>query len=63
MKKFKIENLRFILIGYIILIFVIFIVPLLIYDENMILKHTVSTLGSQNIPNSWIMNITFIIVG
>ncbi|QUH26203.1 DUF998 domain-containing protein [Serpentinicella alkaliphila] len=49
--------------GYVILLLVMFILPFYGAEGYEIAKNTTSQLGAQNTPNSWIMNVTFCILG
>lgn len=48
---------------YMMLVFVMFILPYYSAEGYLILKNTTSQLGAQNTPNAWIMNITFCLLG
>lgn len=54
---------RLLILSYIVLLLVMFILPLFSADGYSVIKHTTSELGAQNTPNSWVMNITFILLG
>lgn len=56
-------NLKIHIMAYFILIVVMFLLPFYSIQEYSIAKNTTSQLGSQNTPNSWIMNLTFVIMG
>ncbi|MDP3965028.1 MAG: DUF998 domain-containing protein [bacterium] len=62
-KKKRIENKRYLLPVYILLLFIMFILPYYSAEEYSILKNTTSQLGAQHAPNAWIMNITFCLLG
>lgn len=62
-KKKLIKNRRYILPMYLILILVMFILPFYSTEGYSIFKNTTSHLGGQNIPNAWIMNTTFCLLG
>jgi len=62
-KRIKIRNLRYIMIVYFILLLVMFILPFYSAEGYSLFKNTTSQLGAQNTPNSWIMNITFGLLG
>ena len=49
--------------AYFLMLIVIFVLPYFSDQNYSIIKHTTSELGAQNTPNSWIMNLTFIILG
>ncbi len=57
------KNKHFIVPVYIILILVMFILPTFGAEEYSIFLNTTSQLGAQNTPNSWIMNLTFALLG
>ncbi len=57
------HDVRFLAYAYILMLFVIFILPFYSLDDYTILRNTTSQLGAQNTPNSWIMNFTFVILG
>lgn len=52
--------MKYLVGSYILMLFVIFILPFYSLKDYTILKNTTSHLGAQNTPNSWIMNVTFI---
>lgn len=54
---------RYLLPVYILLILVMFILPYYSLEGYSVLRNTTSQLGAQNTPNSWIMNITFCLLG
>ncbi len=58
-----INNTKYLKGTYILMLLVIFILPFYSLENYTILKNTTSHLGAQNTPNSWIMNITFIMLG
>lgn len=62
-KMRKINNLRYILPVYLLLLLVMFILPFYSAEGYLISKNTTSHLGAQNTPNAWIMNITFSLLG
>ncbi len=45
------------------MVLVMFLLPFFSASGYSIIQHTTSELGAQNTPNSWIMNITFILLG
>lgn len=51
------------LLGYFILLGVMFVLPFFSAEGYSIIKHTTSELGAQLTPNSWVMNVTFIGLG
>jgi len=57
------KNKSFILPAYIILLFVMFLLPFFSASGYSIVTNTTSQLGAQNTPNSWIMNLTFVLLG
>ncbi|MBE0685244.1 MAG: DUF998 domain-containing protein [Anaerolineaceae bacterium] len=57
------NNKHLILPVYIILLLVMFILPYFSAEGYSILSNTTSQLGAQNTPNTWIMNITFGLLG
>lgn len=63
MRKRILHNLRYILPVYVLLLLVMFILPFYSAEGYLISKNTTSHLGAQNTPNSWIMNITFSLLG
>ena len=56
-------NIKYLKGTYILMLLVIFVLPFYSHENYTILKNTTSHLGAQNTPNSWIMNITFILLG
>lgn len=50
-------------ITYGLLIAVVFILPFFSSDNYSILRNTTSHLGGQNMPNAWVMNLTFVLLG
>lgn len=59
----KMQNIRFLLPVYIVLILVMLILPYYSAEGYSMFKHTTSHLGAQNTPNAWIMNIVFCLLG
>lgn len=51
------------LFAYILLLIVMIVLPFFSVPSFVIWKNTTSHLGAQNAPNSWIMNLTFILLG
>jgi hypothetical membrane protein len=49
--------------SYILLILTMFLLPLFSAEGYSIVKHTTSQLGAQKTPNSWVMNIIFVMMG
>jgi len=62
-KMKRIENKRYLLPVYCLLLLVMFILPYYSAEGYSILKNTTSQLGAQNTPNAWIMNLTFCLLG
>jgi hypothetical membrane protein len=48
---------------YILMLFVIFMLPFFSAAGYSIIKHTTSELGAQNAPNAWVMNVVFALLG
>lgn len=48
---------------YLFLCLVIFILPFFSSPDYSIVQHTTSQLGGQHMPNAWLMNLTFILLG
>ncbi len=57
------RRVRFLLPVFMILLPVMFILPYYSSDGYLIIQNTTSHLGAQNVPNAWIMNITFCLLG
>ena len=57
------KGLWLLLAAYFIMLMVIFILPCFSLNSYSILKHTTSQLAGQNMPNAWIMNLTFVLLG
>ena len=45
------------------MLIVIFVLPFFSSDSYSIMRNTTSQLGGQNMPNAWIMNTTFVLLG
>lgn len=56
-------EIKIFVFSYLLLILTMFVLPFFSVDNYSILKNTTSHLGAQNTPNSWIMNVTFILLG
>ena len=48
---------------FLILLFVMFILPFYSTEGYLLFKNTTSQLGAQSTPNAWIMNLTFFLLG
>lgn len=59
----KAKSLKYFTASYILMFLVLFILPSFSHEHYSILKNTTSHLGAQNTPNSWVMNLTFILLG
>lgn len=57
------NKVTYLTIVYLFMLFIIFLLPFYSAEKYSILKNTTSELGAQNTPNSWIMNITFALLG
>jgi len=49
--------------SYLIMILIMFVLPFYTADGYSVVRHTTSQLGAQQTPNSWIMNLTFVMMG
>lgn len=57
------KNKRFILPAFVLLLFVMFILPFFSTTNYSIISHTTSHLGAQGAPYAWVMNLVFLIIG
>lgn len=55
--------MKFLPFAYILMLVVIFVLPFYSFENYSIIEHTTSQLGAQYTPNSWIMNLTFVLLG
>jgi hypothetical membrane protein len=56
-------KLKIFIAAYFILILVMFVLPFFTAEGYSIARHTTSQMGAQKTPNSWIMNLTFALMG
>ncbi len=62
-KNEKLKKVYPLITAYILMIFVMFVLPFYSFEGYCIIKNTTSHLGAQGAPNAWIMNIVFILLG
>jgi hypothetical membrane protein len=56
-------KIKIYVLSYLILILVMFLLPFFSSEGYSIVKNTTSQLGAQKTPHSWIMNLTFVLMG
>ena len=57
------RKIHYLIPVFLILLFVMFILPFYSTEGYLLFKNTTSQLGAQSTPNAWIMNLTFFLLG